>query len=469
MTTTRSSARLGLAAAAVMAFAFVGVRAPAQDVPAAPSKPLSKTEMKKFADALGWWLLFGDEPATREGDKRSKKLADLQKFEDRNWKGTRAKWNGWISGRIPFKRKGQTELAWQYTKEQYPKNHIVWADAKGYRPGRPTPLVCALHGGGRGVGNGGQAMGGYGQPFAGKGCFVFAPTVPGPEYVFAHPMSEKFCRHFIHEISREVSIDFDRIYVVGHSLGGVGAWAFGARMPDFWAATVSGAGNPPGIVNDDYAYLYNTPLFIHHGSTDIQVPPSWNQEAEKHIKALDPPLRNCQFHWYVATDGRGHGYPADIPQKYEPWVMEQVRDMYPERVVAMCPIARSKDDHGYVDYPGDEKSIDTFWLGIRNRTAGVAKAVATLVGPNHIEATTSGVGQLVIYVSDEYLDLDKPVKVIVNGAQKHNAVVARSAEFLAKHIERTDDRGRFFSGEIVVPGDGGGGATSSGGGWDDDD
>ena len=43
-------------------------------------------------------------------------------------------------------------------------------------------------------------------------------------------------------------------------------------MPDFWAGSVSGAGNPPGII--DYSYLYNTPIWVHHSTTDIQVVPT---------------------------------------------------------------------------------------------------------------------------------------------------------------------------------------------------
>lgn len=451
----------------VLAATWLAASAPAQEPPgAAPSKPLSKTEMKRFADALGKWLRYGDEPSLRDGEKRARELQDLKKYEGRNWKGVRAKWNGWVSDKS--ERKARTELSFGYTAQAFPKNEIYWAEAKGARPGQPVPLVCALHGGGRGVGNGSQAMGGYGQPFAGKGCYVFAPTVPGPDYVFAHPMSEKFCRNFIHEISREVPVDFDRIYVVGHSLGGVGAWAFGARMPDFWAATVSGAGNPPGIVNDDYEYLFNTPLFIHHSTKDIQVPPDLNQAAEKHIAAIQPPLRNCQFVWYEAGDGRSHGYPPSVPQQYEPWVLAQRRDMYPKRVVAMCPIARSKDAHGNVDYPGTETENDTFWVGIRGLAAGHAKVDATLAGPNHVSAKAEGVATLVIYVSDEFLDLDRPVKVEVNGAVRFEKIVPRSAEFLARHIEKSDDRGRFFSGEIAIPLAAAGSGTPASGNDDDD-
>ncbi|MHC5021135.1 MAG: alpha/beta fold hydrolase [Planctomycetota bacterium] len=440
-----------LAAAAAAAALLIGLSGTAPSIaaaqsPAKKSKPLSKGDMKKFAKALGMWLVYGDEPKLAESEKRTKKLEELKKFEDRNWKGLRAKWNGTTQMK-PQDRKATTGLKHLYDAAKWPKNEIIFKEPS--RKGRgPMPLVIALHGGGRGVGRGSQAMSGYGGVFANKGCMVFAPTVPGPDYVFAHPMSEQFCLNFVHELSREYPIDFDRIYVVGHSLGGVGAWAFAARMPDRFAATVSGAGNPPGVMDNDYEYLYNTRLFVHHSEKDIQVPPEWNKQAEQHIKALDPQPLDIQFHWYVATDARSHAYPASIPKLYEPWVLKQTRDMYPERVVAMCPIARSKDSHGITDYAGDETAVDNFWIGIRGATP-TAKVDATRKG-NTITITSHNCAQVAVYVSDEFLDLDKPVKVIVNGTEKFNAVVPRSAEFLANHIAKTDDRGRFFSGEIVV-------------------
>lgn len=440
--------------------------APAQEAPApAPSKPLSKAELNRFADALGIWLLYGDDEKLAESDKRAKKLDDLKKYEHRNWKGARQAFNGWLpNGVRPQKRKVTTELTYRYDATKTPWNKIMFGEASGYRPGRPTPLCIALHGGGRGQGDPGQAYGMYGAPFKAKGCFLVAPLVPGEKLTFAHPHSERFVRNFIHELQREYSIDFDRIYVVGHSEGGVGAWAFGARMPDYIAAAVAGAGNPPGVL--DYEYLYNTPMWIHHSTTDKQVIPDWDKAAEEAVKKIQPPLREFHFVWYEATDGRGHGYPAWVPEKYEPWVLEQTRDMYPKRVVTCCPIARARDVHGFVDYPGDETEWDNFWVGIRGLSGGQGKVIAELKGPNHIGATSTGVAKVVFYVSDEFLDLDKPIRVVLNGVEAWNKPVPRSAEYLCRHIARHDDRGRFFSGEIEVAGDGTGASSS---GSDDDD
>ncbi|MCI0339632.1 MAG: hypothetical protein L0216_00540, partial [Planctomycetales bacterium] len=302
-------------------------------------------------------------------------------------------------------------------------------------------------GGGRGVGDGSQAYGGYGAPLVSKGCFCIAPTVPG-NYIFAEPTSERFIKYLLHEMFRDFSVDFDRIYCVGHSLGGVGAWSMGVRFPDYFAGTVAGAGNEPGCL--DFEVLYNTPMFIHHGETDIQVKPDQDKAAESKIRQIQPPLRNIVFRWYVAGDGRGHGYPEEVRKEYEAWLLPQKRDMYPKRVVCTCPISRNQDEKWGVIFDGKETSQSVFWLGIENRTAGDAKAIGEVTKPNTIEVKATNCPRIAVYVSDEFLDLDQPVVVIVNGKKLHDAKVARSAEFLAKHIEETDDRGRFFANKITL-------------------
>ena len=421
---------------------------PGKGPTAVKSPVLSNGKAKEFAENLGLWLLYGEDPKLATSKKRDARLEAMRKLEGSSWKGVRAAFDGWSTHpKGPPKHSGDGKLEYRFDPAVFTKNVFCLGVPPRYVPGQPMPIVLALHGGGRGIGNGEQAFSGYGAAFVPKGCFCIAPTVPG-NYTWAMPTSEKFIRYILHQMVRDYSIDFDRIYCVGHSMGGVGAWCMGVRMPDYFAGSVAGAGNDPGCL--DFEVLYNTPMFIHHGSNDIQVTPDMDKAAEAAIQAMRPPLRDVTFHWYVATDPRGHSYPADIPTQYEPWLLSKRRDMYPKRVVCTCPIAQNQDDRWGVIFDGAETSQAVFWLGIENRTKGKAKAVAELTKPNTIEVTTTNAPRIAIYVSDEFLDLDQPVVVIVNGNKLHDAKVARSAEFLARHIEESDDHGRFFANKITM-------------------
>jgi pimeloyl-ACP methyl ester carboxylesterase len=64
-------------------------------------------------------------------------------------------------------------------------------------------------------------------------------------------------------------IDQDRIYLVGESMGGYGAWDLLARQPDRFAAAIAVAGSGPSNKLDQ---LGPTPLWTIHGQVDQLVP-----------------------------------------------------------------------------------------------------------------------------------------------------------------------------------------------------
>ena len=52
-------------------------------------------------------------------------------------------------------------------------------------------------------------------------------------------LQKTFCSPFsLREVSRQFSIDSDRVYLSGHSMGGDAAWDIGLAHPDLWAGTI---------------------------------------------------------------------------------------------------------------------------------------------------------------------------------------------------------------------------------------
>jgi len=64
---------------------------------------------------------------------------------------------------------------------------------------------------------------------------------------------------------KHTTIDPARLYMTGHSMGGLGTWDLVARKPDFWAAAVPMAGYPD---HDKAAALVNTPIWAFHHKID---------------------------------------------------------------------------------------------------------------------------------------------------------------------------------------------------------
>ncbi|WP_128544508.1 carboxylesterase family protein [Larkinella soli] len=73
----------------------------------------------------------------------------------------------------------------------------------------------------------------------------------------------------LNALEREFSIDSNRRYVVGHSLGGYGTWSFIGTRPGVFAAALplSGAGDPSLAKN-----MVDIAIWAFHGETDRNVP-----------------------------------------------------------------------------------------------------------------------------------------------------------------------------------------------------
>ncbi len=279
-----------------------------------------------------------------------------------------------------------------------------------YDGSKAYPLVVSLHGHG------------WYAPFQGHP----APAIPAAIVLSPHGrgsidyffIAESDVLSAIHDVQRDYNIDPNRVYLLGHSMGGTGSWSLGVRFPDVFAAIAPNAGNadhkvwrrewqwrgepdpPPDIAkffsalgnaffpnpNSDrqlevrdlgdleryiadsadpatYAEnLCNLPAYCIHGATDEIVPVGHARSMTSRLKALKYPVR------YVELPTIGHGgFPSEEIKKQREWLLQQVRNPKPASVRFRTNKLR---------YPG------AYWLYIDSFQTPVPFA--------HIEARASG-------------------------------------------------------------------------------
>ena len=167
-------------------------------------------------------------------------------------------------------------------------------------PGKTYPLVVALHGAGsRGDDNFKHLVpwvAGWMADEVQKNqpCFIVMPQtkmqwVPvafnnGSYSLDKRPPSESIVllKEIVDALMATQPIDPARIYVVGTSMGGYGAWDFVLRNPDLAAAVVvfCGAGDPSAVDR-----LKNVPVWAFHGDQDKVVPVSGSTDMIEAMKA----------------------------------------------------------------------------------------------------------------------------------------------------------------------------------------
>jgi predicted esterase len=167
------------------------------------------------------------------------------------------------------------------------------------------------------------------------------------------------------EAKKNYKIDDDRIYLVGHSMGGHGTWHVGLAHPDLFAAIAPSAGwttiqlyapfflqksylfaEPEQlkfremVMREDVAPLFlenarNLPVYILHGGADDNVPPIQGRLMSKYLNDLG------YKYVYDEVPGQGHWWNFDSTpgtdcidkKEMMDFLRKKVRDPYPGKVV----------------------------------------------------------------------------------------------------------------------------------------
>jgi poly(3-hydroxybutyrate) depolymerase len=111
-------------------------------------------------------------------------------------------------------------------------------------------------------------------------------------------LSEQDVMQVLAHVRQQYKIDENRIYLMGHSMGGIGTWKIAAKYPDIWAAIApfSGSGQPATIER-----FKHIPEFVVHGDNDPTVNVSGSRTMVAKMKELGVEVT------YVEVPGGNHG------------------------------------------------------------------------------------------------------------------------------------------------------------------
>jgi len=110
--------------------------------------------------------------------------------------------------------------------------------------------------------------------------------------------SEQDVMQVLARVRQQYKIDDARIYLIGHSMGAIGAWKIIAKYPDVWAAAATFAGSGAA---DTVVRFKQIPQFVVHGDNDATVNVNGSRGMVAKMKELGVE------HSYVEVPGGSHG------------------------------------------------------------------------------------------------------------------------------------------------------------------
>ena len=311
-------------------------------------------------------------------------------------------------------------------------------------------LLIALHGGGAGSGDAGSAASAFSGPAGTLKMWMAAPEVlEKTEHGWTDPPdTERFVLDLIDALKRAGRIDPDRVYLVGHSMGGYGTWTIGAVHADVFAGLAAFAGAPTctrtapgapisGVEDGVLPNLRNLPIFVYQSLDDHNVPAESNEFATAQLDRLANEDPGGYEHVYERVDGRGHDFPKKGPEPGVAWAVKHVRDTHPKKVVWQ---------------PSRPWVTSFYWLGWARPSLGTTVTVEAK-GANAFAVTAAGpVDGLVLRLDEKLADLAKEVVVTVNGKETFRGLPRVSLATMTRTAVERADPGLLFVAEVPVEG-----------------
>ncbi len=324
---------------------------------------------------------------------------------------------------------------------------------ESYSPDRPAPLVIALHGQG---GNGAWAVDLLDDEAGRRGWRVAAPSADPERGLGWSTYGVELVLAVLRDMKRTFRVDPERIYLDGVSMGGHAALALAGLAADEFAAVACRAGSGESffrLQGDSAADLRHVGVYMVHGASDVLVKPASAQGTARLLEAagVDHVLR--------VLPAKGHLDFAEENAAVFDWLAAHRRPRYPERLDKTL----AADRYGRA-YWLSVDSIFTRGETVRLKLEGPSGEVfetievqrspavvhAELGRGNQIEVHADRVSTLRVALSGEMFDLDREVRIRVDGKTRFEGKVERSVAYLLERCRVDAERDRLYWNEVTI-------------------
>jgi predicted esterase len=238
--------------------------------------------------------------------------------------------------------------------------------------------------------------------------------VVAPEWTSSHQKEYGYSRrehaivlNSLQDACRRFSIDTDRVYLAGHSIGGDAVWDIGLAHPDLWAGVL-----PISGLVDRYCTLYwenakLVPFYFVVGELD-------GSRFVKNARDLDRYLQRNYNTTVVQYQGRGHeDYVDDVHRMFD-WMGRYRRDFYPREFE--CKTMRPWDNYFWWiemdDLPPKVMIDPADWPP---PSGTIPMEVKCKVTKGNSILITCGASRVSVWLSPKLVDFKQRVEIKING------------------------------------------------------
>lgn len=368
--------------------------------------------------------------------------------------------------------------------EKHPDDLLYFTVPESYRPDQPTGLIVFMHGGGNKTSRKaprvfmsipdeeGPDAYQLGDVFAATGMVAVGPSAPWDEES-SHRWCLRECDDYLADVITECksrfNIDSDRVFLMGHSMGGFGAYHHVQRQPDRFAAVVANSGS---WTLAHWPAARGTLLCIVHGIRDARPGVRWHYTDIEHARWTHKLLAEYGLDHVFLEHPREHAVinARDEIAQFFASARDLRRDAYYPHITLASPLGfrpyyRSPVVHnrwltldeaidGELEYDeliaseGDD--FDAWRLDHRRTTRAGTSIDAVNRGGNTIDVKTRNVARFTVWLHPRMIDLTRPLTITVDGETRFAGEVAPSLVTALDSYRRRGDWGLIYPIKIEI-------------------
>ena len=240
----------------------------------------------------------------------------------------------------------------------------------------------------------------------------------------------------LNEAKRRLSVDEDRVYLTGESMGGAGTWLIASHHPQLFAAAAPvyggwdyrlnpafGSGNPAATRRGEQFSLdaqssftgveglLNVPLLVTHGDSDSVVSPDFSRHVVRMMQRWSYDIR------YREIPGRGHE-DLDAREQIAAWLLTHRRNNAPREVRVRAATLGDATAH---------------WVQVRawDRPLEIMRVDAEVTAPGIVRLDTENVASVALSPPRELLGSGPTLHVVWNGAERTVPIDAQGVAWVS--------------------------------------
>lgn len=249
----------------------------------------------------------------------------------------------------------------------------------------------------------------------------------------------------LRDACRRFSVDTDRVFLSGHSIGGDAAWDIGISHPDVWAGVIPITATADRYIAHYWPNAKYVPLYFVGGELDGD---TMVRNARDLDRYMTKPGYNVTVVEYL---GRGHEHFYDEIQHLFDWMSTRQRNFFPTDFTTAT--MRAWDNFFWWveldDLPATAK-VHVWPPPANARAVQTTASLKRSVRGDQTLHVTSGADKTTVWLAPELVDFNKRIKLVVKGRTVFGDQPAPDVAVLLEDARTRGDRQHPFWARVDV-------------------